>query len=281
MAKNNLIGFVLCESTSKSEETLIVSEKNNRVKIETIAQTAEETNRNGRIYKKSDLMSQINCDRTKELISTGNFFGEMGHPSSKDITRQATIDPTNICHKVSKIWMEGNNVKMITEGTQNDKGQVFNDLILSGTKPAFSLRALGSIQNTAKGAVVTNLKMICYDFVIYPSHSKAYMEKMINESVAIANKLNPYSIECNEGSKLILDDSDKGLVVPIMNKEVIDYVKNESANLKNVLNSFDTLTESIDIKNNYVQIVTKTGEVLMINLESYINREIMDYCRKL
>ena len=278
MSRNNNIGFVICETTSTAEEVNIVGEKNNRVQIEAIAQTAEEKNRNGRIYLGKDLRSEINSDRTKELVATRNFFGEAGHPTSKDLVRQSTIDPTNLAHNMSKIWMEGDNVKIITEGAQGPMGEMFNDLVTTGTKPAFSLRALGSIENSAKGAVVKNLRLITYDFVIYPSHKKAYMEKLVTESASFGSPY-PQLIE-KEGSSLIAKPENE-IFVPITNDKVINYIKQESANIKNVLNSIDTLYESTSVINGgrHVQLVSKTGDMLIVNLESYIQNEIFDYCR--
>lgn len=278
MSRNNNIGFVICETTSTAEEVNIVGEKNNRVQIEAIAQTAEEKNRNGRIYLAKDLRSEINSDRTKELVATRNFFGEAGHPTSKDLVRQSTIDPTNLAHNMSKIWMEGDNVKIITEGAQGPMGEMFNDLVTTGTKPAFSLRALGSIENSAKGAVVKNLRLITYDFVIYPSHKKAYMEKLVTESASFGSP-SPQLIE-KEGSSLIVKPENE-IFVPITNDKVINYIKQESANIKNVLNSIDTLYESTSVINGgrHVQLVSKTGDMLIVNLESYIQNEIFDYCR--
>lgn len=278
MSRNNNIGFVICETTSTAEEVNIVGEKNNRVQIEAVAQTAEEKNRNGRIYLGKDLRSEINSDRTKELVATRNFFGEAGHPTSKDLVRQSTIDPTNLAHNMSKIWMEGDNVKIITEGAQGPMGEMFNDLVTTGTKPAFSLRALGSIENSAKGAVVKNLRLITYDFVIYPSHKKAYMEKLVTESASFGSP-SPQLIE-KEGSSLIAKPENE-IFVPITNDKVINYIKQESANIKNVLNSIDTLYESTSVINGgrHVQLVSKTGDMLIVNLESYIQNEIFDYCR--
>jgi len=56
----------------------------------------------------------------------------------------------------------------------------------------------------------------------------------------------------------------------------------ESGNLNNVLESFELLYESIGIvdKGRRVQLVDKNGSILVINLESHIQNEIMNYCDK-
>lgn len=279
---NNKIGFMLCEQVSEAEEVKIIGEANNRLKIEANMQEAEELNRNSRIYPKKDLLSEINCKRTKELVESGNMFGEAGHPMSKDISRQSTVDPTNIAHKISKIWMDGNVVKAHTEGTQNSLGESFNSLIMTGTKPSFSLRALGSVSNTPRGAVVQNIKLITYDWVIYPSHPKAYMTGLVQEATNYAKTFNPNSVNYDKNNKFIMEENDKGIMIPITNEKVINYIKSESSNIKTMMESFDTLYNSISLVENgrYVQLIDESGNVFMINLERYIQNEVMNYCYK-
>ena len=86
----------------------------------------------------------------------------------------------------------------------------------------------------------------------------------------------------NEGSKLYLPEDDAGIIEPITNKQVMDYIKEESANIKTVLKSFDTLYETASLVDNgrRVQLVSKEGDVFNINLESYIRNEILDYCNR-
>lgn len=74
--------------------------------------------------------------------------------------------------------------------------------------------------------------------------------------------------------------NDKGLFVPIYNDQVNKYIQQESTNLKSVLESFDMLYESIELVNNgkQVRLMDKQGSIFMINLESYIQNEIMNYC---
>ena len=58
----------------------------------------EETNRNRRIYEFDELYREVYADRQqKELIPAGQLRAEAGHPMSKDLVRQQTIDPANTC----------------------------------------------------------------------------------------------------------------------------------------------------------------------------------------
>ena len=266
------IGYMICETASSEPQTpVVVSSKGDRVTIEAILQDLDVKNRNGRYYSVAEMKPELTCQRTVELIESGNMLGEAGHPMSKDITRQQTIDPTNTSHKILKLWLDGKDIKAHVKGTPNMRGEEFNNFILDDTKVSFSLRALGSVTNTNRGAEVKNIRIITWDWVVYPSHKRAYMSNIVNESAGLVD---------TNGNKLVVQESDKGLITPITNQQVIDYIKTESANVNSVLNSFDTLYESIDLVNNNrtVQMVASNGDTFMINLESYIRNEIMDYC---
>lgn len=279
MDKN--IGYMICETPTQAQEVTVVSDRNGRVEIETVLQDLGVKNRNGRIYGKADLEPQMTCERTTELIRTNNFFGEAGHPMTTELARQSTIDLNNIAHSMSKIWIEGNIVKAITRGTPNAQGELFNNLILEGTKPSFSLRALGTVANTSRGAEVKNIKLITYDWVVYPSHKKAYMTKIVGESTDLLQEATTIENRSHD-NKFILEDGHEGIFAPITNQKVIDYVKQESSNMKLIKESLDFLYTDISIIDNgrRVMMSDKLGQSIVLNLESYISNEIMNYCYK-
>lgn len=279
------IGFLINEAIETPSEMTVVSDKNGRVTIETILQDLEVKNRNGRWYGINDFKGQLTCERTEELIRSKNFFGEAGHPMTTELSRQQNIDLNNIAHNISKIWLEGNIVKAHTKGTPNAQGKLFNDLILEGTIPSFSLRALGTVENTRRGAEVKNIKLITYDWVVYPSHKKAYMQKILGESYMYEDDTLDESLKYMDASidnKLLVNESDSGIFVPITNQSVIDYVKTESANINVIKESLDFLYENISIVDNGQRVLMSdnSGNTLVINLENYITNEIMNYCYK-
>lgn len=266
--KKRQIGYIIHEAVTESE-TKIINENGSRVSAETILQDADTENRNGRCYRLTDLTREVNCPRTKELIDAKELKCELSHPTDPSIIRQQVIDAKLCCARIDKIWMDGNFVKGIVRGTNNAYGQEFDLDLREGGKKAWSLRALGSILTEKGRNYVDNLRMITYDQVIYPSHKVAYTTKVLTESAGM-------------GSDKIYVPNNEGIIIPITNESVISYIKSESANLKNVFNTFDTLCESIAVVNNGkdVRLVAKSGDILMINLESYIQNEIMDYCTK-
>ena len=150
---------------------------------------------------------------------------------------------------------------------------------MEGVKPSFSLRALGSVDRERNGkCYVRNIRIVNYDVVVYPSHKRAYMTGFVtptNES-AITESAN-ISVDNYTNSKAMFEN---GIVIPIVNQQVVDYIKQESANVKSILSNFDTLYESAIIVNDgkKVQLTLHNGDKILVNLEQYIANEIRDYC---
>lgn len=276
---NQVIGNIILESSFESSDSKIISESNGKVEATGIIQDCNVENRNGRIYEVKDMKPEIEGDRIqKELIPTGNMVGEYGHPQSQELSRQSTIDPKCVCVRYTKIWMEGADIHANFRGANTEYGRTFNADLMEGVHPSFSLRALGSVDRERNGkCYVRNIRVVCHDVVIYPSHKRAYMTgfvKPTNESVDIAGKVNN-SIDTN--SSMVYEN---GLLIPIVNQQVVDYIKQESANVKDILNNFDTLYESAIIINDgkKVQLTLAGGDKILVNLEQYIADEIRRYC---
>lgn len=270
------IGYVVIETDlnmgmvpDDSSSMRIIKKDNNRVIAEGILQEANMKNRNGRYYDSRDLFPELTSPRTLELLSTGNMKAENGHPMSKDVSRQQVIDPNNTVAVFLKFWTDGDFVKGQFMGDENQIGEAFDRELRKGRRPSWSLRALGTIHNTNRGAEVKNVKLITYDRVIYPSHDKAYTIGLVNESASIVN-----------GNKLLLEENDSGLLVPINTNEVINYIQNESANMKLMKEFFDLNYDSATLINGatQVQLTDKVGSIYVMNLESYIHDEIMNAC---
>lgn len=264
------IGYVIIETATTSQDfkpTIVRSMDKKRVVAEVILQEANEKNRNGRFYDSNELFPQITAPRTQELIKHGELRAENGHPLSKDIQRQSTIDPNNTVAIFLKLWTDGNFIKAHARGTNNEKGEEFNQDLLDGFTPAWSLRALGSIINTGRGAEVKNPKIITWDRVIYPSHPRAYTQGIVSES-----------------SSIVLPKDDPGMLIPITNNQVIDYIKHESANLRQVMETFEIFYDNIELVNErfnpQVKLTSRDGNIYVINLETYLQNEIQNYCMK-
>jgi hypothetical protein len=279
MKPNENIGYVVIETAttiSDIQPAKIIREdkKCNRVIAQGTLQEANEKNRNGRFYDSRDLFPQLTAPRTLELLRTGNLRAENGHPLSKELVRQQTIDPEKTVAIFLKLWTEGNFIKATFQGTNDARGEEFNKDLLCGFSPSWSLRALGTIQNTARGAEVKGIKVITWDRVIYPSHPRAYTDGIISESAGIG---------VNNESNVFLEKNDAGILIPITNDSVINYIKSESANFKTIQESFDLLYDNIELINRgtQVKLTDRAGGIFVCNLESYIHDEIMNECLRL
>lgn len=271
MSNNTSIGYVILESAPiEIPEARVITDSGKRVIGEGIIQTAEEENRNGRCYLHADLLREINCPRTIELLSTGNMLSENGHPMDTSMVRQQTIEPNNTVARFLKIWMEGNNVMAQFKGTNNSKGEEFDQDLREGIKPSWSLRALGSLANHGGRNIVENLRVITWDRVIYPSHPNAYTTRLVTESAAVKAAIT----EAENMNK-------NGMLIPITNESILYYIKTESANINSLLSQIDFMYESTKlIKPNQVQLVAKTGDIFIVNLENHISNEIQNYCMR-
>lgn len=286
MNNSKTIGFIINEaSTFEPIEFTVKDEYKDRVIAEGILQEAEKVNRNKRCYTREDLFREINSAKTKELVSSGNFVGEAGHPSSTDLARQSKVDPTLEQVRYIKLWMDGDLVMGHFMGTSNALGEAFDKDLRMGCKPSFSLRALGSIENRGGKAYVKNLKIITYDRVYYPSHQKAYTTKIISEGADFMqeNFLFKTPNIVKESGNIQEVEEGYQLIVPISNKTVIDYIVQESSNLNTIIANFDTIYESIRLSEDCRQItlITKDYDTIVLPLERHVKNEIMNFCCKL
>lgn len=279
---NHVIGNIILERATENVDVRVIKETNGKIEATGIIQDLDTENRNGRIYELKDMKPEIEGDRIqKELIPTGNMLSEWGHPCTSDIARQSVVDPKLTCARFTKIWLEGNDVHANFKGCNTEYGKAFNADLLEGVLPSFSLRALGSVERGKTGKTyVRNIRIITWDTVIFPSHKRAYTSGFVaaNESTALVESANLLrGGNENYNSKPVYES---GIVIPVMNQQVVDYIKTESANVKSILNTFETFYESAVIVNGgkQVQIKLPGGDAILVNLEQYIQDEIMNYC---
>ena len=270
---NNIVGSIILEGASKSEDAIIVEGNSKRVIAEGTLQDLDVENRNHRIYAKKDIEPEINGPRMKELIKAKSFKGEMGHPLTNDIVRQQTIDPKLTCVNFLKVWLDGNLVKAQFKGTNNEYGEYFDQDLREQVKPAFSLRALGAIENINGKAYVKGVKIITYDSVIFPSHSVAYTDKIISESAVINGFFS--------STKEIEEVNDIGRIITLTKsdaQDVLNRLQRESADISAIINTFEGLSDRIVVtEDNKLRLSTRYGETLYLNLENHVENLIMDY----
>lgn len=289
--ENRNIGYVINESSVQVNEMDLV-ENGDRVTGKGRLQTGNEKNRNGRRYLTQDLAREISAPRQVELLSTGNMVGEAGHPLDPNLARQQTIDPKNVCVRYLKFWMEGDDVMATFQGTNNALGECFDKDLRTGIKPAFSLRALGTVTATPEGNLVQNLKIITYDYVIFPSHQGAYTQGIVSESAGIETTnsgiVTNFDLKSNPGldaRRTMLESFDLSTLktatqIVKENQSAVNYIKDYSKNF-NILSEFYDIAlkeASVDLISNKKVAITEAGKhTIVVNVEDYIANEIMNY----
>lgn len=278
------IGYMINEASYKLDEVEI-TESGHRVTGKGKLQRGNEKNRNGRNYLTQDLDREIHAPRQVELLSTGNMLGEAGHPLSKDLVRQQTIDPKNTCVRFLEFWMDGDYVMGKFQGTNNDLGNTFDADLRQGVKPAFSLRALGTVVATREGATVQNLKMITYDYVIYPSHPGAYTEGIVSESAGIWTPQSGFKLTDNmDATKTFMgsftnEDVVNAIKLQSKNEAAIEFIKDRSHNFHLLKECFDmTNVDTVDMISARKIAITEAGKgTIVMDVEDYIANEIQNY----
>ena len=284
---NKVIGYIINESAIPgfTETNIIGEDKPGRLIGEGILQTANETNRNGRFYPSEELFPQLVCPRTMELLEAGYLRAELGHPLSTQLVRQQTIDDSRTCAQFLKLWTDGDNVWGRFRGTNNPFGDAFNKDLQDGCKPAWSLRALGTIEKTNRGAEVRNLKLITWDQVIYPSHPAAYTHNLITEGATFKADNQDDTVKTHVQrlyeSLNNTEFGDQEMLSEITHPDVVDLLRAKSNNVKAVTEIFGYAYKSITPTATGVTMKTNDGDTLFVNLENYVRDEIMNYCSEL
>lgn len=275
---DRLIGSVIIEGAITAEDTYIVDDKTkNRVEAEGTLQDMDSENRNRRIYAEADLAPEINGPRMRELIKAKQFCGEYGHPLSDDLVRQQTIDPKLVCVRFNQVWTDGKLVKARFQGTNNNYGSYFDADLRDGCKPAFSLRALGGIENVNGKAYVKNIKIITWDSVIYPSHKVAYTDKIVTEAALDGTPLFE--------NQLVVPKNDPGRIIQLRESDarvVLNRLQKESASVSTILDTFEGICDNVTmLENGNIALTSRYGEHIVVNLENHVDNIIMDYCFKM
>lgn len=282
------IAYIINEGVSDAVECEIVNENDKFVIAEGILQEAEKINRNRRYYSTDDLHKEIYGDRIRELVTSGNFKGEAGHPLDLSLTRQQKVDPTLEQVWFTKLWMDGPYVKAQFRGTNNQLGKAFNQDLKDGQKPSFSLRSLGSIRNVNGRMNVTNLRIICYDRVYYPSYDNAYTDHIVDESAGIGydsfeSQLNKYQDFIRSKGNIQSVSEGFESIAPIMNDDIMKIIMKESYDFNSICEQFNPFYKSISLTKNKdsVMLVDENYNTIIVPLKKYVRDQIMHYCGNL
>ena len=164
-----------------------------------VLQSFDKMNRNRRMYEASNIWDKIQNDEyIQTMLRQNSWMGEIDHPSplysgqELSMNRIANPDPKYTSHFIRSPRLNGNLLEAnIQTDSSNEHGMNMAIKIVDGKIiPAFSARVLGELQNRSGRPVVNVRKLICYDWVLYPSHPEALgkISQPIAESVSDVQK---------------------------------------------------------------------------------------------
>lgn len=137
--------------------------------IEGVFGTAEEPNRNNRVYSKTVMEKAVN-KYVKEQVKTGRAVGELNHPDGP------TINLDKVSHRITDLHMEGNNVMGKAFILDTPNGQIVKGLLDGGVRLGVSTRGMGSLEKrNGINYVKEDFMLSTVDIVQDPSASKAFV----------------------------------------------------------------------------------------------------------
>ena len=133
-----------------------------------ICQRANTLNGNGRVYNEQILRREVK--NYQKLIDENRALGELDHPDSSVVTLE------KVSHKVTKLWMEGDDVYGKLQVLPPPAGNILRSLVESGVQVGISSRGLGSVrEQNGQTIVEDDFQLICFDMVSEPSTPGAFM----------------------------------------------------------------------------------------------------------
>ena len=150
-----------------TEETQYITEKSEDGKKHHFIigrfMTAEEKNKNGRLYKKDVLENEVSS-YIREVVNAKRAFGELNHPSGP------TINLDRVSHIITELKWDGNYVNGKAKLTTTPMGEIARGLLESGGQLGVSTRGMGSLKESNGAMIVQpDFKLSTVDIVSDPS----------------------------------------------------------------------------------------------------------------
>jgi len=154
------------------EQLEVLSEERNGKKqyaIEGVFMSAEQKNRNGRIYPKSILESAVSKYNVDQ-VQKGRAVGELNHPEGP------TVNLDKVSHKIESLTWTGNDVVGKATILETPMGQIVQGLLDGGVKLGVSTRGMGSLQRGNDAMIVKDDFLLnAVDIVQDPSAPSAFV----------------------------------------------------------------------------------------------------------
>jgi len=130
------------------------------VYVEGVFSTIGEKNRNNRIYPQHIWESNVAAYQNELNNKSVNTLMEMEHPPRTEVNVLEAVG------KIEKLDISGKYVLGKAKVLDNPKANIIKNLIEERIKIGVSSRGVGTVGN---GGIISNFKLITYDFVTSPS----------------------------------------------------------------------------------------------------------------
>jgi hypothetical protein len=162
---------LIAEYTEDHLEVLTEARKDGSKKysIEGVFMSAEQKNRNGRIYPRTVMENAVNKYNV-EQVQKGRAVGELNHPEGP------TVNLDKVSHKIESLDWSGNNVVGKATVLETPMGKIVQGLLEGGVQLGVSTRGMGSLQRTNDAMVVKDDFLLnAVDIVQDPSAPSAFV----------------------------------------------------------------------------------------------------------
>jgi hypothetical protein len=161
---------LIAEYTDQDIECIVEAKDGKKsYAIEGIFASAEQKNRNGRIYPKEVMESAVN-KYIDEQVSKGRAVGELNHPEGP------TINLDKVSHKIDSLNWKGNDVVGKATILATPMGKIVEGLLDGGVRVGVSTRGMGSLQRGGDAMMVGKDFMLnAVDIVQDPSAPNAFV----------------------------------------------------------------------------------------------------------
>lgn len=276
------LGFVYIEEQTSPEGFAPKNfdvHKDNGVEFasfETCMHSFDVMNRNSRMYRASNIEKCLQTERIQSYLSHGGWFGEMNHPIShykdKPLSpeRIRDIDMNNTSHKFLNPHIERNLlVSKVETDSGTEAGMNMMRKMIQGFTPAFSCRAIATLQLESGKPVVDVHQVITYDWVLFQSHREA--EQLTERGTKFVNKIANTAKEVVENAKDIL--------IPL--KEILENVGKTDVTTQVVMEAFDLdLNSMVGFSENKRHVILKdSNNVVYCNIQPETRKKVNDFFR--
>src|SRR5210317_1540772 len=184
---------MISEYTEDNLEVLTEARKDGSksYSIEGVFMSAEQKNRNGRIYPKDVMEGAVNKYNV-EQVQKGRAVGELNHPEGP------TVNLDKVSHKIESLKWQGNDVVGKATILETPMGQIVKGLLDGGVKLGVSTRGMGSLQRSNDAMIVKgDFLLNAVDIVQDPSAPSAFVNGVMEGVEWVWNNgiIEPQAIE--------------------------------------------------------------------------------------